>query len=62
MDEAEAGAAVVLCYKCHNKGHTYKRYTATSLQRTSYSQCGFISNFKTIPTPIRLWMRTWTWA
>jgi hypothetical protein len=27
IDEAEAGAAVVMCYKCHNIGHTYKRFT-----------------------------------
>jgi hypothetical protein len=27
MDEAEARLAVVMCYKCHNTGHTYKRYT-----------------------------------
>jgi hypothetical protein len=25
MDEVEAGAAVVMCYKCHNTGLTYKR-------------------------------------
>jgi hypothetical protein len=30
MDEAEAGPLVVMCYKCHNTGHTYKRFTATS--------------------------------
>jgi hypothetical protein len=30
MDEAEAGATVVMCYKCPSTGHTYKRYTATS--------------------------------
>jgi hypothetical protein len=30
MDEVEAGAAVVMCYKCHNTGHTYKRCTTTS--------------------------------
>jgi hypothetical protein len=30
MDEAEAGAAVVMCYKCLSTGHTYKRCTATS--------------------------------
>jgi hypothetical protein len=30
MGEAEAGAAVVMCYKCHSTGHTYKRCTATS--------------------------------
>jgi hypothetical protein len=30
MDEAEVGAAVVMCYKCLNTGHTYKRCTATS--------------------------------
>jgi hypothetical protein len=30
MDEAEAGAAVVMCYKCLNTGHTYKRCTTTS--------------------------------
>jgi hypothetical protein len=28
MDEVEAGAAVVMCYKCHNTVHMYKRYTA----------------------------------
>ena len=28
MDEAEDGPAVVICYKCHNTGHTYKRCTA----------------------------------
>jgi hypothetical protein len=27
MDEAEAGPTVVMCYKCHNIGHTYKRCT-----------------------------------
>jgi hypothetical protein len=27
MDEAEAGPAVVMCYKCHNTGQTYKRCT-----------------------------------
>jgi hypothetical protein len=30
MDEAEAGTAVVMCYKCLSTGHTYKRCTATS--------------------------------
>jgi hypothetical protein len=30
VDEAEAGAAVVMCYKCLSTGHTYKRCTATS--------------------------------
>jgi hypothetical protein len=25
MDEAEARGAVVMCYKCHNIGHMYKR-------------------------------------
>jgi hypothetical protein len=30
MDEAEAGAAVVMCYKGLNTGHTYKRCTSTS--------------------------------
>jgi hypothetical protein len=30
MDEAEAGAAVVMCYRCLNTGHTYKRCTTTS--------------------------------
>jgi hypothetical protein len=30
MDEAEVGPAVVMCYKCHNTVHTYKRRTATS--------------------------------
>jgi hypothetical protein len=30
MDEAKAGALVLMCYKCHNTGHTYKRYIATS--------------------------------
>jgi hypothetical protein len=30
MDEANAGAAVVVCYKCLSTGHTYKRCTATS--------------------------------
>jgi hypothetical protein len=30
MDEAEAGLAVVMCYKCHNTGHKYKRCTTTS--------------------------------
>jgi hypothetical protein len=30
MDEAEAGAAVVMCYKCLSMGHTYKRCTTTS--------------------------------
>jgi hypothetical protein len=30
MDEAEAGPLVVMCYKYHNTGHTYKRCTATS--------------------------------
>jgi hypothetical protein len=30
MDEAKAGPLVVMCYKCHNTGHTYKRCTATS--------------------------------
>jgi hypothetical protein len=28
MDKAEAGAEVVMCYKCHNTGHMYKRCTA----------------------------------
>jgi hypothetical protein len=28
MDEVEAGAAVVMCYKCHNTVYMYKRYTA----------------------------------
>jgi cytochrome c553 len=27
MDEAEAGPAVAMCYKCHNTSHTYKRCT-----------------------------------
>jgi hypothetical protein len=30
MDEAEAGAAVVMCYKCLSTCHTYKRCTVTS--------------------------------
>jgi hypothetical protein len=30
MDEAEDGAAVVMCYKFLNTGHTYKRCTSTS--------------------------------
>jgi hypothetical protein len=30
MDEAKARAALLMCYNCHNTGHTYKRYTATS--------------------------------
>jgi hypothetical protein len=30
MDEAEAGPAVVMCYKCLNMGHTYKRCPTTS--------------------------------
>jgi hypothetical protein len=30
MDEAEAGPLVVMCYKCHNMGHMYKRCTTTS--------------------------------
>jgi hypothetical protein len=30
MDEAEAGALVVMCYKRHNTGHMYKRCTTTS--------------------------------
>jgi hypothetical protein len=30
MGKAEAGAAAVMCYKCHNTGHTYKRCTTTS--------------------------------
>jgi hypothetical protein len=61
MDEAEAGPAVVMCYKCHNTGHTYKRCTTTSYASnapptTSVSS----SNFRTIPTPSRsTWMRTW---
>jgi hypothetical protein len=29
MYEAEARAAVVMCYKCHNTSHTYKRCTTT---------------------------------
>jgi hypothetical protein len=28
MDKVEAGAAVVMCNKCHNTDHTYKRCTA----------------------------------
>jgi hypothetical protein len=35
MDEAEAGAAVVMCYKCLSTGHTYKRCTATSYARNA---------------------------
>jgi hypothetical protein len=27
MDEAEVGAAVVMCYKCLSTGHTYKKCT-----------------------------------
>jgi hypothetical protein len=30
MDKAEDGVAVVMCYKCHNTGQTYKRCTTTS--------------------------------
>jgi hypothetical protein len=30
MDEAEAGAIVVMCYKCLGTCHTYKRCTTTS--------------------------------
>jgi hypothetical protein len=29
MDEAEAGRSVVLCSKCNNPGHTYKKCIAT---------------------------------
>jgi hypothetical protein len=30
MDEAEAGAVIVMCYKCLSRGRTYKRCTTTS--------------------------------
>jgi hypothetical protein len=30
MDEAEDGAAIVMCYKCLSMGYTYKRCTTTS--------------------------------
>jgi hypothetical protein len=62
MDEAEAGVAVVMCYKClvsHiQEVHSHK----LCLQRTTYNQCGLISNFRTIPTPIRTWTGTRTWS
>jgi hypothetical protein len=56
MDEAEARAAIVMCYKCYNTGLTYKRCAYSfklCLQCTKYVQYGCIITFRTLPNPNR---------
>jgi hypothetical protein len=63
IDEAEARPVVVMCYKCHNTGHMYKRCTSPNYAYNALTTAsGLISNFRTISTLIPMWTRTWTWA
>jgi hypothetical protein len=50
MDEAEAGAAVVMCYKCLGTGHTYKRCTTTSYACNAPPTCSVGSSVTSGPS------------